>query len=320
MGLTFSEQGPGRFASNSLLQYQLINYLTRTLYIRNLVSKQRRRMLVGGYDLDMSFITGRLLAMSFPAERMQAIFRNPLWQVKDVLDMRHNGHYKVYNLRVEESYDPLHFHGRVETFPFDDHHIPPLQTIKLFCKNVHSWLSSHPKNIAVVHCMAGKGRTGLTVCAYLVYTGMSAEEALKLHADKRTTNNEGVTGQLYRPSLEVARSCCRQIKKGYQRTNSPRYYLSFGNNDQQGTKSEQGERCVVVQMDTESPVLYQKACLDYNFDKPLKVTGDVHIIFYQKSMGGRLFYTCFNTAFIRNSLLQVLFHSGFPASNHLKLN
>lgn len=90
MGLTFSEQGPGRFASNSLLQYQLINYLTRTLYIRNLVSKQRRRMLVGGYDLDMS-----LLAMSFPAERMQAIFRNPLWQVKDVLDMRHNGHYKV---------------------------------------------------------------------------------------------------------------------------------------------------------------------------------------------------------------------------------
>ncbi|CBI22276.3 unnamed protein product, partial [Vitis vinifera] len=193
MGLTFSEQGPGRFASNSLLQYQLINYLTRTLYIRNLVSKQRRRMLVGGYDLDMSFITGRLLAMSFPAERMQAIFRNPLWQVKDVLDMRHNGHYKVYNLRVEESYDPLHFHGRVETFPFDDHHIPPLQTIKLFCKNVHSWLSSHPKNIAVVHCMAGKGRTGLTVCAYLVYTGMSAEEALKLHADKRTTNNEGVS-------------------------------------------------------------------------------------------------------------------------------
>lgn len=60
---------------------------------------------------------------------------------------------QVYNLRVEESYDPLHFHGRVETFPFDDHHIPPLQTIKLFCKNVHSWLSSHPKNIVVVHCM-----------------------------------------------------------------------------------------------------------------------------------------------------------------------
>lgn len=31
------------------------------------------------------------------------------------------------------------------------------------------------------------------VCSYLVYTGMSAEEALRLYAEKRTTNNEGVS-------------------------------------------------------------------------------------------------------------------------------
>lgn len=40
---------------------------------------------------------------------------------------------------------------------------------------------------------AGKGRTGLMVCAYLVYSGMSVEEALQLYAHKRTTNNEGVS-------------------------------------------------------------------------------------------------------------------------------
>ncbi len=40
---------------------------------------------------------------------------------------------------------------------------------------------------------AGKGRTGLMVCAYLVYSGMSADEALQLYADMRTTNNEGVS-------------------------------------------------------------------------------------------------------------------------------
>ncbi|KAJ0959860.1 hypothetical protein J5N97_000408 [Dioscorea zingiberensis] len=48
-------------------------------------------MLVAGYDLDMSYITDRILAMSFPAERMRAMYRNPLWQVKSVLDMRHPG-------------------------------------------------------------------------------------------------------------------------------------------------------------------------------------------------------------------------------------
>lgn len=60
---------------------------------------------------------------------------------------------QIYNLCIEESYDPTHFHGRVESFPFDDNHVPHLEMIKLFCENVSSWLSSHPKNIAVVHCM-----------------------------------------------------------------------------------------------------------------------------------------------------------------------
>jgi len=40
---------------------------------------------------------------------------------------------------------------------------------------------------------AGKGRIGLMVCAYLTYCGMSADEALQLYADRRTTNNEGVS-------------------------------------------------------------------------------------------------------------------------------
>lgn len=48
-----------------------------------------------------------------------------------------------------------------------------------------------------LNLQAGKGRTGLMVCAYLVYTGMSAEEALQVYAEKRTTNNEGVCVIIY---------------------------------------------------------------------------------------------------------------------------
>lgn len=155
MGLKFSKEEPGRGEKSSLvhIHHRVINYLTQNLYLRNLVSKHRRRMLVGGYDLDMSYITDHLLAMSFPAERMRAMYRNPLWQVKSVLDMRHPEHYKVYNLCIEETYDPSHFHGRVEAFPFDDNHVPSLQMMKLFCESVHSWLSDDAKNIAVIHCM-----------------------------------------------------------------------------------------------------------------------------------------------------------------------
>lgn len=97
MGLRLSKQGfknPDTMSINDL-HHSLINYLSTSFCIRNLVSKQRRRMLVGGYDLDMTYISDRILAMSFPAEHVRAVYRNPLWQVKSVLDMRHAGHYKV---------------------------------------------------------------------------------------------------------------------------------------------------------------------------------------------------------------------------------
>jgi len=80
----------------SHVQRYLVRYLSTSSYVRTVVSKQRRRLFVEGYDLDMSYITDRILAMSFPAERMRAVYRNPLWQVRSVLEMRHQGHYKVW--------------------------------------------------------------------------------------------------------------------------------------------------------------------------------------------------------------------------------
>jgi len=72
--------------------------------------------------------------------------------------------------------------------------------------------------------------------------------------------------------VEVCRSCCREVKKGYHRTNSPRYYISIPQGDEDGEQSEIEEPRVVVQMDTESPAIYQKSCLDHYFDKPIKVS------------------------------------------------
>ena len=46
---------------------------------------------------------------------------------------------------------------------------PPLPLVNDFCQQVASWLQKHPQNVAVVHCKAGKGRTGTMICSYLVY-------------------------------------------------------------------------------------------------------------------------------------------------------
>lgn len=49
------------------------------------------------------------------------------------------------------------------------------------------------------------------VCAYLVYSGMTAEEALQLYGYKRTTNDEGVRFSFV-SFTSCARKCIFSIK------------------------------------------------------------------------------------------------------------
>lgn len=85
---------------------------------------------------------------------------------------------------------------------------------------------------------------------------------------------------MYRPSVELARGCCRQIKKGYCRSSSPRYYISHVNcdseEDEEVTDGE--EPRLVVQMDTESSIIDEKTCLDFYFDKPVRVSHKTNLL------------------------------------------
>ncbi|KAF9128592.1 hypothetical protein BGW39_004947 [Mortierella sp. 14UC] len=131
--------------------------------------------------------------MGYPSRSLEAFYRNPMSDVEKFLDSRHEGAYKVYNLCSERSYSDQRFHGRVAQFPFPDHSPPPFQLIHPFCEDVSDWLHTISGNVVAIHCKAGKGRTGVMICSFLVHCGATAEEAIQLYGQKRTLDGCGVT-------------------------------------------------------------------------------------------------------------------------------
>lgn len=168
--------------------------------VKRWVSKQKRRFTDSGFDLDMSYITERVIAMGYPSTGVEVIYRNSLSDVSKFFQIRCNNEVKVYNLCLEKDriYNKNVFPNpqiQVGLFPSNDHNPCPIKLILECCIDICLFILKHPNGTAAVHCKAGKGRTGVMICSYLVFSGLcrNSEVAFRYYARIRTKDNTGVT-------------------------------------------------------------------------------------------------------------------------------
>lgn len=291
-----------------------ISNMKMTNPIKGLVSKRRKRYTQDGFNLDLAYITDNLIAMGFPAERLEGVYRNHIDDVFKFLEQKHKDHYKIYNLCSERSYDSCKFHKRVATYPFDDHNPPKIELIQPFCEDVDNWLRLDARNVAAVHCKAGKGRTGTMVCCYLLHSGqfLTASDALNYYGQKRTHDKKGVTIPSQRRCVEyyaalVSRSLAyrpvaliiRQLSMQPPPTlNGGQCTLEFAVSDANNMVTKFTSGCVEVRKGA--------GAVSIRLDRCTPLAGDVKVELYNrpKMMMGKdkLFHFWFNTFFVASEV------------------
>lgn len=149
-------------------------------------------------ELDVNYITSRVLVMSFPAEGVESAFRNHIDDVRYFLESKHRGYYAVFNLS-QRCYRAVKFENRVSELGWPTKRAPTLASLFETCKSIYNWLRQNPKNMCVIHCLDGKSVSATAVCAFLVFCNLckSVQEASSLFIAKRGSPNLTASQQRY---------------------------------------------------------------------------------------------------------------------------
>ncbi|XP_022617397.1 tensin-like [Seriola dumerili] len=138
------------------------------------------------YEVDLVYITERIISVSFPAAAEEHSYTTHLKEVATMLRSKHGEHYLMLNLS-EQRNDISKLNHKVLEFGWPDHHAPALDKICSMCKAIDTWLNGDPRNVVVLHNKGNRGRTGVVVAAYMHYSNISAsaDQALDRFAMRR---------------------------------------------------------------------------------------------------------------------------------------
>lgn len=162
--------------------------------LRQIVAGPRAQHPEAGMDL--CYVTDNIIATSGPSGTYpQLAYRTPLSDLVAFLDKKHGENWAIWEFRAEGTgYPDSEVYNRINHYPWPDHHPPPFAIIPLIMASMRNWLKEKKERVVVVHCKAGKGRSGSVSCSYLISEeGWKAEDALRRFTERRMRYGAGVS-------------------------------------------------------------------------------------------------------------------------------
>ena len=108
--------------------------------------------------------------MAFPASGIEKLYRNSVDVIAEFLEERHPKSHLIINISGRDV--DIQKLGNVEAYDWEDHCAPAIETLFVITHRMYTFLSKNQKNVVVVHCNHGKGRTGTIICCFLLYCGL----------------------------------------------------------------------------------------------------------------------------------------------------
>ncbi|XP_013177988.1 PREDICTED: cyclin-G-associated kinase isoform X2 [Papilio xuthus] len=141
-------------------------------------------------DLDISYITSRIIVMPYPSEGLESAYKtNHIDDVRAFLESRHPGKYCVYNAcRGRVSFARAAQDASRALWPTPAHRAPLLSPYYALLQHMYHYLGSDDRAAIVITCQDGKSMSCMLLCGLLLYAKLVTvpEDALQIFAVKRS--------------------------------------------------------------------------------------------------------------------------------------
>ncbi|XP_013414657.1 tensin-1 isoform X4 [Lingula anatina] len=254
------------------------------------------------FDMDLTYITERIIAMTFTSESNEATYRNNVREGTRMLKTKHGENYMIINLS-DKRRDLSKENNQVLDYGWPDTLAPPLERLCSICKSIDSWLSSDLRNVVVLHCKGGENRTAVVVAAYMHYSNIcaSADQALDRYAMKKFCDDKTL-----HPSQQRYVEYFAGLLSGAIKINSSPLYLhhmvihGIPNFDSRGgcrafVKVYQGMTPIFTSGTYAASDSMHRLCM--SFDQAIPLRGDILIKCYHKQPGDSRRETIFRVQF-----------------------